>query len=84
MDVRILVDLVLAVFVIEVLVLAVFGRRVRGLPPLRALLPNLAAGLLLVLALRSAVHQDGTPTIACFLALGGIAHALDLRARARR
>ena len=84
MDVRVLVDFVLAVFVIEVLVLAIFGRRFRRLPPLRTLLPNLAAGLLLVLALRSAVHQDGTPTIAVFLALGGLAHLLDLRARSRR
>ena len=84
MDLRILVDLVLAVFVIEVLVLAAFGRRFRRLPSLRALLPNLAAGLLLVLALRSAVHQDGTPMIAGFLALGGLAHLLDLRARSRR
>ena len=84
MDARILVDLVLAVFGIEVVVLAVFGRRIRRLPALPALLPNLAAGLLLVLALRSAVHQDGTSLIALFLALGGLAHLLDLRARSRR
>ena len=82
-DAALLVDGVLVFFVLEVVALAVLGRRWR-LPPLRALLPNLTAGLFLVLALRSAVHQDGTLAIAAFLALGGLAHAVDLRARARR
>lgn len=84
MDVRILVDLVLVVFVIEVAALALFGTRFPRLPPLRTMAPNLAAGLFLVMALRCAVRQDGAVAIAAFLALGGVAHVLDLRARIRR
>ena len=84
MDVATIVDLVLAVLLIEVVVLALAGRRFPRLPGLTILWPNLAAGLCLVLALRCAVHGSGVPAIAAFLALAGVAHVLDLRGRARR
>lgn len=83
MSVLLLVDLVIAVFVLEALVLAIVTRRKSRLPRFGLLVPNLAAGLFLVLALRSAVHGDGLPVIAGCLALAGLAHALDLRLRAR-
>lgn len=54
MDASTIVDLVIAVLVIEVVVLAAVSRRFGRLPRLGALLPNLAAGLFLVLALRRA------------------------------
>ena len=77
------VDGIIGVLVIEVLVLSTRMRVRRGLPGLRALLPNLAAGLFLVLALRCAIHQQGPAAIGAFLALGGLAHLLDLRSRSR-
>ena len=80
-DAGVLVDLVIAVLAMEVVGLLVFRRRLVRLPATRRLLPNLAAGLFLVLAVRSAVHQDGAAAIGAFLALGGIAHWLDLRSR---
>ena len=78
----VLVDLVLAVLVVEGVVLAIVlrgGRRTL----LLALLPNLAAGGFLVLAVRVALGGLGAPWIGALLALGGAAHALDLRARLR-
>ncbi len=83
MDASTIVGLVIAVLVIEVVVLAAMSRRCGRLPRLGALLPNLAAGLLLVMALRSAVYQQGVPAIGACVALGGIAHLLDLRGRSK-
>ena len=76
-----LVDLVLGVLVLEVVVLAVVFRGRR--PAFAAFLPNLAAGAFLVLAVRAAVGGFGASWIGVFLALGGAAHAIDLRSRLR-
>ncbi len=78
MDLSTIVDFVLAVVVVETIVLMIVGRRLTGQPPIRALLPNLAAGIFLVLALRSAVHGGGVVPIAACLALAGLAHVVDL------
>jgi hypothetical protein len=83
MDIATIVDLVLAVLGLEIVVLALAGRRFARLPGLKILWPNLAAGLCLVLALRCAVHESGWPAVAAFLALAGVAHVLDLRGRSR-
>ena len=81
MDVATIVDVVLAVVVLETIVLMVVGRRWTGRSPARSLLPNLAAGLFLVLALRSAVHGGGVVPIAACLALAGLSHLVDLLGR---
>ena len=76
------VDLVLAVLVVEAIVLASVLRSGRR-PSFAALLPNLAAGVFLVLAVRAAAAGLGAPWIGGFLALGGAAHVIDLRLRLR-
>ncbi len=81
MDVATIVDVVLVVVVLETIVLMVVGRRLTRLSPVRSLLPNLAAGLFLVLALRSAVHGGGVVPIAACLALAGLSHLGDLLGR---
>ncbi len=83
MTVATVVDVVLAAFVVEFVLLARLGRRLERWPGMRPLLPNLAAGLLLVLALRAAIHGAGTASIGAFLLLAGVAHALDLLQRLR-
>lgn len=75
-------DFVLGVLAVEVVFVAVALRRGKRTVRLKALWPNLAAGLFLVLALRSAVHGHGVLPIAGYLALAGVSHALDLRRRA--
>ncbi len=80
MTAAVLVDLVLAALVVEFAALLVFGRRRRW--SARRLLPNLAAGAFLVLALRVAVHGQGIAPMGLFLAAAGVAHLLDLRRRA--
>ena len=76
------VDLVLAVLGLEAILLALVARGGRR-PSFAALLPNLAAGVFLVLAVRAAVLGLGAPWIGVFLALGGAAHVVDLRVRFR-
>ncbi len=83
-DAGTLVDLVLVVLVVETFVLGLAGRRFPRLPKFRRLLPNLAAGLFLVMALRTFVHGGALASVGLFLALGGVAHVFDLRSRMRR
>lgn len=76
-----LVDLVIALTVLEGVALTVFHHRTgRGVAP-GALLPNLLAGLLLTVALRAALGGAAWPWIAACLAAAGLAHAADLRRR---
>ncbi len=78
-----LVDLVLAIVVLEAVALGVFWRRTgRGVPPAR-LLPFLAAGAALLLALRGALTGAGPAWIAAWLAVAGLAHLWDLKGRWR-
>ena len=78
-----LVDGVVGILVVEVLLLALARRHLPGLPTLSSMVPNLAAGLCLVLAVRSALAQQTLPVMAC-LAGAGVAHVFDLRGRRPR
>lgn len=73
-----LVDLVLAVSLIELLWLLL--RRPTGLSNLA---PNLLAGLSLTLALRLSLVGAGLAWIVLCLAFAGVSHLLDLLARRR-
>ncbi len=74
-----LCELVLAVSLIELLWF--MTRRPAG-PP--GLVPNLLAGLSLVLALRLGLGGAGVLWVAACLAAAGVSHVFDLRARWRR
>ena len=79
-----LVDLVIAMTLVEGVVLAVWHRTTgRGVAP-RDFVPSLASGLALMLALRTAL--DGPPGAGVALALlaAGAAHVVDLRRRWNR
>lgn len=78
------VDLVLGFAVVEALVLAVCCRRSARAPSFAELVPNLTAGLCLMLALRSALQANGWPGLALWLAAAGVAHGADLWMRWRR
>jgi hypothetical protein len=78
-----IVDFAIAFALVETLVLVLRYRRTRrGIAP-ADLLPNIAAGLFLMLALRAALAQAAWGWIVLPLAASGIAHALDLRRRQR-
>lgn len=84
MNVVTLVDLVLAVLVIEVLLLAWITRRSPRWPRFGALLPNLGAGLCLVLAVRSVADNGPLLVIGGLLAAAGLCHVADLVSRLKR
>jgi hypothetical protein len=78
-----LVDLILAVVALELIAVTwIWRRRRRGISP-RALLPNLLAGVLLLLAVRCALTGAPWFWLAGCLAASGIANAADLRQRWR-
>jgi hypothetical protein len=83
MSVLLMVDLAIGVIVLETLVLAITGHRRSRFPRMRALLPNFAAGLFLLLALHSAARGENLAVTGGCLAIAGIAHAIDLRGRLR-
>jgi len=83
MDVRLLVDLVLVVLCVEALALWLASRRLPSLPRFATMLPNLGAGLCLILAVDCAL-RGASLAILSFLALAGICHAADLRTRLKR
>ena len=76
-------DLILALVVLEAAALLLFYRVTGRGVPARQLLPNLAAGATLVLALRSALLEQPWSVTALWLLLALIAHAADLLARWR-
>lgn len=76
-----LVDLVLAVSLIELLCVISLQRR---RPLVASLLPNLLAGMSLALALRLGLSGAGLLWVAPCLLAAGLAHLLDLKARWRR
>ncbi|MBG6078596.1 hypothetical protein [Rubrivivax gelatinosus] len=79
-----LVDLVIAVTLLEALVLWIWHARTgRGLAP-RDFVANLCAGLALMLAVRAALAGAAWTWVAAGLAAAGVAHLLDLRRRWRR
>jgi hypothetical protein len=83
MDVPSLVDLVLVVLFVEGFVLWLASRRLPSLPRFATMLPNLGAGLCLVLAVDSAL-RGASLILLLFLALAGLCHAADLRIRLKR
>ena len=80
MNLRIFVDGVLVILFVEIGVLWLASRRLPRMPRFVTLLPNLGAGVCLVLAVESALRDAGVALLAC-LALAGLCHAVDLRMR---
>lgn len=75
------VDAILVIVAIEMAAISMYWRtRRRGIAPSR-LLPNLAAGALLLLALRFALSGYSWPWYTACLALSGVANVADLRQR---
>ena len=66
-----IVDLVMAFVVLEAIVFLVRGHK--------ALFPNLAAGLLLLVAMRLALGGAALPWVGVALLAAGLAHLTDLR-----
>lgn len=81
LDPRWLVDLVIGVLLLEFAALAALHRRT-GLAA-RTVLASLAAGLCLLLALRSVLAGAPWVWMALALAAGGVAHGIDLWQRLR-
>ena len=71
------VDIVLAVTLLEAMALTLWGRRIA--PAMLAIM--LAPGVALMLALRAALTGAGWQWIALCLACAGLAHLADLRQR---
>ena len=82
--VRLLVDVVLLLTIAEFMVLRYWHRRTgRGVDP-DHIARNLISGLMLMLALRFALTDGGQWLVMLFLALAGLANALDILSRWRR
>ncbi len=75
------IDAILALMLAEGVALAAFRRRTGHGVPLPALLPNLLAGAMLLLAMRLALGGAGPVWVAACLLGGLLAHLADLRAR---
>jgi uncharacterized membrane protein len=76
-----IVDVALALMVLEVVALRVYRRAVGAKPVPARIAWNIAAGACLLLALRAALTDASWPWIAAFLTGALIAHAGDIRAR---
>jgi hypothetical protein len=77
------IDLILAIVAIEIVAITMYWQaKGRGIAPAQ-LLPNLAAGALLLLALRFSLSGYAWPWYTACLALAGIANIADLRQRWR-
>jgi hypothetical protein len=78
-----IVEMILALMVFEAIALGLYHRRTgRGIAPLDLLL-NLAAGALLLLALRAAIVDPDPLAPAPYLAVALFAHVADLARRWR-
>ena len=78
-----LVDLILVVVVLEAAVLLLYWRQARrGIAPFD-LLPNLCAGVFLLLALRATLAGAGWMMVSGCLAAAGLAHLADMYRRWR-
>lgn len=79
-----IVDLVIAVTLIECAALALYHRATaKGVAP-RDFLANMASGVCLMLALRCSVRDAGAAWVASFLLAAGLAHGTDIFMRWRR
>jgi len=78
------VELILALMLVEAVVLIVWHRRTgRGIAPLD-LCASLCAGAMLLLALRAAISAGDPLAAAPFLAAALVAHVVDLTRRWKR
>jgi hypothetical protein len=77
-----IVDLILALVVLEAVALAIWHRCTRRGVGLPAVLPNLCAGAALLLAVRAALVGAWWGWVAVALVAGLLAHLVDLRSRA--
>lgn len=76
-----IIDIILVMVLVEMAVLALAHRMTRRAPTFTRLLPNLAAGFLLLLSLRAAIADLSWRLIALPLGLALIAHVFDLIGR---
>lgn len=76
-----LVDLAIAFILAEAALLLVYRRLTGRGPAMRDCLPNLAAGLCLMLAARAAFAPDPGLQVAGWLLAAGAAHAIDMKRR---
>ncbi|MEA3638475.1 MAG: hypothetical protein VBE63_00860 [Lamprobacter sp.] len=76
-----IIDLILILVLVEALVFGLAQRLGKQTPNLTDLLPNLAAGFLLLLSLRAALANAHWVLIALPLGLALLAHLLDLAGR---
>lgn len=68
-----MVDGIMVLVILEAILLAYLGRA--------AILPNLAAGFMLLVAMRLALADAGIPLVGLSLLAAGIAHLVDLARR---
>lgn len=79
-----IIDLIVILMAIETVVLLAYHRMTgRGAGP-RALLPFMAAGVFLMLALRFALTDGGWQTVAVMLLFAFVFHLLDIALRWKR
>lgn len=76
-----IVDVALALMVLEVVALWIYRRAVGATPLPARIAWNIAAGAFLLLALRAALTDASWPWIAAFLTGALVAHVGDMRAR---
>ena len=76
-----LIDIAIAITLLEVMLLLAYHRRTgRGMPA-RAYVPNVCAGLALMVALRASISGAAWVWVAATLLVAGLAHAADMRRR---
>ncbi len=83
-DLRLAVDLIVALMVLEAIGLAAYRAWTGRGPPIDQLLPTLLAGMCLFLALRAVLAGLAWPWVAVCLGAALIAHLADLAQRWRR
>ncbi len=80
---HVLIDVALAITIVELVVLLVLRRRKASGAAAASLLANVGAGLSLMLAVRAALVGAAWPWLAACLAAAGAAHVADLTLRRR-
>jgi hypothetical protein len=78
-----IVDVILAILLLEVLLLLLYRRLRRRGPTYGAVIANALSGACLLLALRAALAGADPPSIAVWLVGALVAHLADLRCRWR-
>lgn len=76
-----IIDAILVLVVIEMLALSALHRRNARWPSLRSLMPNLLAGVALLLAVRGALADAGPAWLSACLSVALLMHLADLAVR---